>query len=70
MQLRDWIETNETTIHAVAVGLKRHESAVSRALSGRVGVSLKFVQDVHRMTDGEVSLFDWPAKKRRNGKRV
>lgn len=64
MFLQEWLTKNEMTAREFAAKLGKHESIVSRLLSGRQWPSYAIARQVMELTNSEVGFLDWPKPKK------
>ena len=59
MTLKQWLDTHHLSAAWCAKQLGATPSALSLWLSGKRAPNLRYLQAIHRLTDGEVGLMDW-----------
>ena len=59
MKLQDWLDREERTAKWMASQIGSTRPMLSRWMRGHKVPHLWYVQRVHRVTGGEVSLLDW-----------
>jgi len=69
MTLKEWIEAERSAERLVTLGrvagkLGIAPEQLSRQVNGHQVPHLSIVQLVHILTEGKVSLFDWPSVKK------
>lgn len=66
MFLHEWLTKNEITARDFAAKIGKHESIMSRILSGQQWPSYTMARQVFDATGGEVGFMDWmkPVRKR------
>ena len=60
MTLKDWLDSHNLTAAWAAKQLGTTPAALSLWLSGKRAPALRHLKAIHRLTDGEVGLMDWP----------
>lgn len=65
MTLHEWLIVNQISARDFAAKIGKHESILSRILSGRQAPSYLIVRKVAELTDGKVGLMDWSLPKKR-----
>ena len=65
MTLTEWLIANNVSARDMAAKIGKHESILSRILSGQQPPSYLVVRKVAEVTKGEVGLMDWPMPKKR-----
>lgn len=65
MTLHEWLIFNRMSARDFAAKIGKHESVLSRILSGHQTPSYLVVRKVAELTKGEVGLMDWTVPKKK-----